>query len=167
MPGKAASRIMLASACALIAGGALASPASAQASPVGAKQYFDGQVFGSASASAAQGVIRVACAGPAATGHPLPGQSVAVHQIFPPATTAGYTGNFGTKISADLTWSRGTITVVTAIATLTSYDVQAPIPTTITVPCSGSGVMSFTPSPDPDNSGMASDVSVTFQSAGA
>jgi hypothetical protein len=166
MPGKTASRVTLASACALIVGGALAIPASAQASPVGAKQWFDGQVFGITSAST-QDVIGVACAGPAATGHPLPGQSVAVHQIFPPAaTTAGYTGNFGTKISADLTWSRGTITVVTAIASFTSYDVRAPIPATITVPCSGGGVMSFTPSPDPDNSGKASDVSVTFQSAG-
>jgi hypothetical protein len=34
------------------------------------------------------------------------------------------------------------------------------------VPCSGSGVMSFAPSPDPDNSAKASNVSVTFQSAG-
>jgi hypothetical protein len=166
MPGKTASRVTFASACALIVGGALAIPASAQAGPVGPKQFYDGQVFGIASATT-QDVIGVGCAGPATTGHPLPGQSVAAHQIFPPAaTTAGYTGNFGTEIRADLTWSRGTITVVTAIGTLTSYDVKVSIPTTITVPCSGSGVMSFTPSPDPDNSGKASDVSVTFQSTG-
>jgi hypothetical protein len=166
MLSRTMSRAALASVSALIAGGALAIPASAQAGPVGPKQYFYGQVFGVASSSAEQGVIRVACAGPESTGHPLPGQVVEVQQIFPPATTTGYTGNFGTKINAALTWSRGTITVVTAIATFTSYGVSMPIATSITVPCSGSGVMSFAPSPDPDNSGTASNVSVTFVSPG-
>lgn len=168
MLSKTASRIALASVPALIAGAALAVPASAQAGPVGPRQYFYGQEFGVASSSASQDVIEVACAGPATTGHPLPGQDVAVHQIFPPApvTTAGYTGNFGTEITADLIWSRGTVTVVTRIATFTSYDVMMPIPTSITVPCGGTGVISFTPSPDPDNSGTASDVTVTFQSPG-
>jgi hypothetical protein len=166
MSSRTASRIAIASASALIAGGALAVPASAQASPVGPKQYFQGQVFGPVSASALN-VIEVACVGPMATGHPVPGQSVAVHQIFPPvATSTGYTGNFAKEIDANLIYSRGTITVVTFIAALTSYDVRAAIPTSITVPCSGSGVMSFTPSPDPDNSGRASNVGVTFQSAG-
>ena len=168
MLSRTASRIALASVSALIAaGGAFAIPASAQAGPVGPKQYFYGQVFGVASSSAGQGVIRVACAGPESTGHPLPGQAVDVQQIFPPAaTTTGYTGNFGTEIDAALTWSRGTITVVTPIATFTSYGVMMPIPTSITVPCNGSGVMGFAPSPNPDRSGTASSVSVTFLSPG-
>jgi hypothetical protein len=166
MFSRTASRVALASASALIAVGALAVPAAAQGGPVGPRQYFYGQVFGPASGTA-QGVIEVACAGAAAAGHPFPGQFVEVQQIFPPVTTTlGYTGNFGIRISADLIWSRGTIAVATPIATFTSYGVSMPIPTSITVPCSGSGVMNFAPSPDPDNSGIPSNVNVTFESPG-
>jgi hypothetical protein len=110
----------------------------------------------------------VACTGAETAGHPLPGQGVEVEQVYPPVTTTlGYTGNFATGIDASLIWSRGTISVLVPVATLTSYGVKAAIPTSVTVPCSGSGVMSFAPSPDPDNSGTASDVSVTFASLGA
>jgi hypothetical protein len=154
----------LASVPALIAGGALAAPA--HAASVGPHQYFYGQVFGAASATATQDVIVVACAGPVATGHPVPGQSVAVQLAVPSATSLGFTGNFGTQINADLIWARGSVTVVTHVATFISYGVKMPIPTSITVPCGGSGVMSFAPSPNPDNSGKPSDVNVTFQSPG-
>jgi hypothetical protein len=164
---KAVPRIAIASAAVAVAGGVLALPAAAQAGTVGPKQYFQGEVFGVV-ASNAQDVIEVACASSAAaTGHPLPGQSVAVHQIFPPVTASpGYTGNFGTKIAADLIWSRGTISVLIPIATLTTYDAPAAIPTSITVPCSGSGVMSFSPSPDPDGTGRSASVNITFVSPG-
>lgn len=164
MSRKTAARMAIASA--LIGGGAIAVPATAQAVAVGPDQFFVGQVFGPITSSALN-VIEVACAGPAATGHPFPGQSVDVQLLLPPASaTAGYTGHFGREIDANLIWSRATITVVTFIATLTSYDVKAAIPTSIEVPCGGSGVMSFTPSPDPDNSGRASNVNVTFESPG-
>jgi hypothetical protein len=167
MFGRTASRIAIASASALIAGGAMTLPAAAQTGPVGPRQYFYGQVLGSTS-STTQDVIEVECAGAAATGHPFPGQFVEVQQVFPPLTTTlGYTGNFGTKINADLIWSQGSITVVTLVATFISYGVTMPIPTSITVPCGGPGVMSFAPSPDPDNSGTASNVDVTFVSPGA
>jgi hypothetical protein len=165
MFSRAVSRIAIASAAVAVAGGVLAVPAVAQAGTVGPKQYFYGEVFAVAS-STAHNVIHVACAGPASTGHPVSGQSVAVHQIFPPTTTAGYTGNFGTEIDTSLAWSQGTITVVTPIATFTSYDDPAPIPTSITVPCSGSGVLNFSPYPDPDGTGRSSDVNVTFVSTG-
>jgi hypothetical protein len=111
----------------------------------------------------------VACAGTATVGHPFPGQSVEIQQLAVPSSAAapGYTGNFGVEVNADLIWSQGTVTTVTPIATFTSYGVQLPVPTSITVPCSGSGVMSFMPSPNPDNSGTPSNVSVTFASPGA
>lgn len=167
MLSKTTSRIALASVSALIATGALAAPALAQASPIGPRQYFNGEVFGPISSSVNSDVIAVECAGPEADGHPAPGQYVAVHEIFPPViNTVGYTGLFGSAIDANLIWSQGTITVVTHIATLTAYDVKAPIPTTITVPCNGPGVMSFTPTPDPDGTGRASNVNVTFESPG-
>jgi hypothetical protein len=160
MVSRVVSRIAIASASAMIAGGALALPAQA-ATPVGPHQFFVGQVFG----RTAQNVIKVACVGILPAGHPVAGQSVEVHELLPPAvTTSGNTGNFGTTISADLAFSQGTVTAVTHIATFTSYDVSMPIPTSITLPCFGSGVMSFAPSPNPDNTGQSSNVSVTFQS---
>jgi hypothetical protein len=165
---RTASRVAIASAVMLVAGGALAAPAMADGGQVGPKQYFYGEVFGLTSASA-QGVIQVSCVGGAATGHPVAGQYVAAHQIFPPPpTTYGYTGNFGTEIDVNLTWSVGTITVVTpTFATLTYYDTKAEIPASLTVPCGGTGVAVFTPYTDPDGSGIASDVDVTFESSGA
>lgn len=113
-------------------------------------------------------MIEVTCAGPMTTGHPVAGQYVAAHQFFPPVTTTyGYTGNHGTEIDVNLIYSIGTITVVTpTFATLTYYDTKAEIPTSLTVPCNGTGVVVFTPSPDPDGSGIASDVDVTFESPG-
>jgi hypothetical protein len=164
MFSRAVSRAAIASAAVAVAGGVLAVPAVAQAGTVGPKQYFYGELFPVASSS--HDVIHVACAGPASTGHPVAGQSVAVHQIFPPTTIVGYTGNFGTEIDTNLVWSRGTITVATPIATFTSYDDPAPIPTSITVPCSGSGVLRFNPYPDPDGTGNSSVVNVTFVSPG-
>jgi hypothetical protein len=165
---RTASRIAIASAVMLVVGAALAVPARADDGPIGPKQYFYGEVFGLSSSTALNG-IEVACAGPATTGHPVAGQYVAAHQIYPPATTtAGYTGNDGTEINVNLVYSRGTITVVTPVfATLRYYDQKVEIPTSLTVPCSGTGVLDFMPSPDPDNSGTASDVSVTFESPGA
>ena len=165
---RTASRVAIASAVMLIASGALAAPAMADGGQVGPKQYFHGEIFGLTSA-AGQDVIQVSCAGPATTGHPAAGQYVAAHQFFPPAmTTYGYTGNFGTEIRVNLTWSAGTITVVTpTFATLTYYDTKAEIPTSLTVPCSGTGVVAFTPATDPDGSGIASDVNVSFVSPGA
>ncbi len=167
MMRRTASRLAIASAVMLIAGGALAAPALADGGHVGPKQYFHGELFGLAS-STAPDVIQVSCAGPEPTGHPVAGQYVAAHQFFPPVTsTYGYTGTSGTGIDVSLIYSVGTITVVTpTFATLTYYDTKAEIPTSLTVPCSGSGVLVFAPSPDPDGSGMASDVDVTFESPG-
>jgi hypothetical protein len=87
---------------------------------------------------------------------------------YPPATTtAGYTRNYGVEINVNLVYSQGTITVVTPVfATLRYYDQKVEIPTSLTVPCNGTGVLDFTPSPDPDNSGAASNVGVTFDSPG-
>jgi hypothetical protein len=152
----------------LLAGGALAAPAMADSGQVGPKQYFHGEVFGLSSASA-QDVIQVSCAGAATTGHPVAGQYVAAHQFFPPTTASfGYTGNSGTEIDVNLTWSVGTISVVTpTFATLTYYDTKAEIPTSLTVPCSGTGVVGFTPYPDTDGSGVSSGVGVTFESPAA
>jgi len=164
---RTASRIAIASAVMLVVAGALATPAMADGGQVAPKQYFYGEFFGATSSTAAN-VIQVSCAGVATTGHPLADQYVAAHQIFPPVTpTYGYTGNYGTEIDVNLVYSVGTLTVSTpTFATLTYYDTKAEIPTSLTVPCSGTGTLVFTPSSDPDSSGIASDLAVTFESTG-
>jgi hypothetical protein len=162
---RTASRIAIASAVMLVVAGALATPAMADGGHVGAKQYFYGEFFGLTSATPPD-VIQVSCAGVATTGHPVAGQYVAAHQIFPPVTLSnGYTGNSGTEIDVNLTSSSGAVSPT--FATLTYYDTKAEIPTSLTVPCSGTGGLVFAPSPDSDGSGIASVVSVTFVSPGA
>jgi hypothetical protein len=139
----------------------------AQAVSVGPHQYFYGEVFGppSSTGASSQSVIDVACTGASDTGHPVPGQTVEVVQIFPPpTTTAGYTGDDAVEIDTSLIFAEGTLSADIPIATFTQYSVTAPIPTSITVPCTGSGVMSFTPYPD--DSGTPSDVTVAFVTSG-
>jgi len=165
MFSSTASRIALASSVMLIVAGALATPATADSGQVGAKQYFYGEFFGLTSATPPD-VIQVSCAGAATTGNPVAGQYVAAHEIFPPiASSYGYTGNSGTEIDVTLATSSGAAPPI--FATLTYYDTKAEIPTSLTVPCSGSGILVFAPSPDTDGSGIASDVDVTFVSPGA
>lgn len=155
-------RIALSSALSLAIAGTIAAASPVQAAQVGPHQYFTGQVFGATT----QSVIQVACAGPATTGHPVPGQTVEVSEILPPVNTqAGYTGDQAVEIDAALIYSTGPVPVKVPIATFTQYFVKLPIPTSITVPCGGTGVMSF--SPYPLDSGTPSKVSVTFQSPGA
>ena len=164
---RTASCVVAASAVALVTGAAIATPALAAGGPIGPKQYFYGEVFGLSSATTLN-VIEVACACPATTGHPVAGQYVAAHQIYPPvAATTGYTGNYAAEINVNLFYSQGTISVLTPVfATLRYYDQKVEIPTALTVPCNGTGVLDFTPAPDPDNSGSTSSVDVTFESPG-
>jgi hypothetical protein len=164
---RTASRVVAASAVALVTGAAIATPALADGGPIGPKQYFYGEVFGLSSATTPN-VINVACAGPASTGHPVAGQYVAAHQIYPPVTaTTGYTGNDAAEINVNLFYSQGSISVLTPVfATLRYYDQKVEIPTALTVPCNGAGVLDFTPAPDRDHSGSASTVNVTFESPG-
>lgn len=166
MFGKLGARLVAPAAAALVAGALIAAASPAQAGiKIGPHQYFTGLVIGKTKLS----VIDVACAGPAKTGHPAPGQSVEVKLMVPSVASAdsgGYTGNHANRIKADLIWPNGPVTVVTAIATFTSYSVKMAIPTKIKVPCSGGGVMSFQPAPNPDKSAMPATVSVTFTSTG-
>jgi hypothetical protein len=166
MFSRTVSRIALASVSALAISGALAAPALAQGNPIGPKQWFYGEFFGP-STNAAQDDIVVACAGAANTGHPVAGQYVAAHQIFPPVTTtAGYTGNYGTEIDVYATWPSNIGPVIT-IGELLYYDTKVEIPTSISVPCSGSGELIFAPTPDPDGSGRSSVLDINFVSIGA
>lgn len=151
-------RTVAVSALALVPLGALAAAGPARAaSAVGPRQYFAGQVTGATAPS----VIEVACPGTNTSGHPVAGQTVQVNQLFPPVSaTTGYTGNSAVEIDASLIFPAGPVNSRIPVATFTQYSLPLPIPTSITVPCSGSAVMDF--SPYPDDSGNPSDVTVKF-----
>jgi hypothetical protein len=130
--------------------------------PIGHKQFFAGLVFGLAE----QSQIEVACAGPATTGHPLAGQSVEAILLAPPGPkSAGFTGTAAKSIKVVLSWTAKMKTVVVPIGTFSGYYELVPIPDKITVPCGGTGTMSYVPAPG-SKSAKAALVSVTFQTQG-
>jgi hypothetical protein len=174
---RTASRIAIASVPALIAGGALAAPASAQTGPaashgagipvqlIGPNQYFSGYINGS---PPGQAIVRTDCFGavqPGQTGHPLPNQTVEVQLASPAGSIAdlGYTGNVSSTASESIVATLGPSAAASSvIGTFTAYGVIEEIPTTVTVPCGGPGVATFSPSPASPGSFPAT-LNVTFQ----
>lgn len=138
------------------------SPASRLAVKVGPKQDFRGLV----NAKNSKAIIRVICPGVASTGHPLSHQTVRVAPVIDPdLLTDGFTGTAATSIGAWLTWPTKVKPPPPAyIATFTRYRAM-PIPTTITVPCGGSGQMLFLPAPGSPTV-KAATVSLTFVNIG-
>ncbi len=127
--------------------------------PIGPNQYFTGLVNGH---PPGQAVIYVVCGGPATSGHPAGNQPVEVKTTVPASTSdLGYTGSKGRRITAALSPSPATV----VIATFTSYFVPEYIPTTITVPCSGTGTVAFVPSPGSKHARTAT-LKVTFENIG-
>jgi hypothetical protein len=154
--------VRLLTALAVTAGAAaVASTAPAAATAIGPHQYFQGLV----NMRTTSATIGVLCAGAANVGHPLPDQTVAVELVLPPITsTLGYTGLDATSIVAWLNWPSPVAPPPVKVADFTDYGTAA-IPVNITVPCSGTGVMSFVPTPDVG--GRVSTVDVTFINIGA
>ena len=135
-----------------------ANPALGPAGKVGPKQDFRGFV----NAKNSKAIIRVRCPGSASTGHPLARQTVRVALVIDPVLRSdGFTGTAAASIGAWLTWPTTVKPPPPAyIATFTNYR-AVPIPTTITVPCGGSGQMLFLPAPGSPTV-MAATVSLTF-----
>lgn len=144
MPARA--RLLASLLASLVLTTATATAASAVQDPIPVRpdMYFTASVNGSSPA-----VIKVACPGPVFPGettHPVTGQSVEADAIVPPSTAPlGYTGSAATAIDVVLT-APTPVTANSAIV-LTSFFAPAAIPTTWTVPCSGTGTLSFIPSP--------------------
>ena len=121
---------------------------------VGPSQYFTGVINGHDGNTTNPIAIRMACFGPVRpgqTGHPMGGQTLAVHQLFAPSVTAGslgFTGNdaeigvFSNAPPPATSSGAGTTTPM-----FTRYDVSKPLPTSLTLPCGGSGTVYFTPIP--------------------
>ncbi|WP_405089226.1 hypothetical protein [Microbispora sp. NBC_01389] len=140
-----AARLVPLAAAALVAATAL--PASAEVvdpAPIAPNQYFYGFVNG----QTGHATIKMACFGPVRpgqTGHPFAGQTVEVRPvaISSSAVSMGYTGSGGTTIVVDL----GDPSAVAKSLGLRYYGVKAEIPVTATLPCYGSGKVTFTPVP--------------------
>ncbi len=109
--------------------------------PIGPNEYFSGFLNGHPPGKA---VITVICPGPLNTGHPAANQTIEVQTAQPTSTfDVGYTGSARKKIAAALAPAATT----TILASFTSFFVPKNIPTSITVPCSGTGKVVFRPSP--------------------
>ncbi len=114
---------------------------------IGPNQAFIGLVNGKSGAFG-HARIRVACPGPVSAGettHPLAHQPLEVTRPASIATTTGNTGAHGTSITAFMGIPPTAAT--SGLATFKFYGVKKPIPTTINVPCSGSGFVTFVPFP--------------------
>ena len=142
------------SALVIAATAAMTIPAGAT-SRVGPMQFFTGVINGRDGNTATPITIRMACFGPVRpgqTGHPEGGQTLAVHQLFPPRATVGslgYTGNdseIGVFFNAPppaTTRDRAATTTPAFLA----YDRPRPLPTSLVLPCGGTGTVWFTPIP--------------------
>ncbi len=154
--------VVLTAALAGLAGMALvlASPA-AQASPgqVAPGQAFTGRVNGSFS----HATVQVICPGPAGggrRGHPVSGQQLEVLSPLPPVAA-------GIQVSVGQTGTRGRAIVArfqedpVAAATFRHYFVNQPIPTSLWLPCQGTGTVVFRPTPT-GRGAQSSVVTVTY-----
>lgn len=137
---------------AVVATAVMAIPAGAS-QRVGPNQYFTGVINGHDGNTTIPIVIRMACFGaikPGETGHPMAGQTLAVHQLFPPTSSGGSLGFTGKDSQIDLFFN---VPPPAAGGTLTTtpifkyYDVTKRLPTSLTLPCAGAGTAYFVPVP--------------------
>ena len=150
---------MIASASPLTAARGAAGPVQ-DPIPIEPNGFFSGYINGH---PPGQAIIFTSCFGPITpgeTGHPLGNQTIEVKpaNAAGSAVDVGYTGSAAHSIVATLGPSAAANSV---IADFTSYYVIDDIPTTITVPCSGSGVVTFTPLPTSPTASSAT-LAVTF-----
>ena len=137
----------------ILAGSLMVLPAGASVR-VGPNQFFTGVINGHLGNTTTPIPIRMACFGPVRpgeTGHPMGGQTLAVHELFPPTATAGSLGFTGSDHEIGVFFN--VVPPVTARRSVTEtpifkrYDVSKPLPTSLTLPCGGSGTAYFTPIP--------------------
>jgi hypothetical protein len=135
---------------------------------VGPHQIFGGLVNGQRGIGS-PAPIRMACFGavrPGETGHPMSGQTV---EVFRPEAIVGhfgYTGSSATHIVAFFGPLPPTPVVVPPTAstvTFTKYAVKKPIPTSLRLPCAGTGSVTFVPLPQSPPSSRDATVPVRYQ----
>jgi hypothetical protein len=151
-------RVCSALAVVFAAGLVAAAPAAADVTyPILPKQYFAGVVNG----STGKAVIKVGCFGPSAAGHPLPGQYVSViPRPDSKDTDVGYTGSAGTAVIVGF----GN-TVTGQPLRISTYYTSVEIPATLSLPCGGTGQVTFAPVPTSSDARTAV-VVVAYESTG-
>jgi hypothetical protein len=137
----------------------VATTAAAAPVPIAPGQIFLGQVNG----SIADATLTVVCPGPATSGHPT-GDTVSVMKLQDPIPGFGRTGN-AHRIDATLSWSRGGVDTVARVTSFTTYRTKK-VPTSLVVPCSGPGLVTFTPR-NGGHDATPTTVGVTFLNIGA
>jgi hypothetical protein len=137
----------------ILAGSVMVLPAGATVE-VGPNQFFTGVINGIDGNATTPITIRMTCFGPVTpgqTGHPMAGQTLAVHQLFPPTATAGSLGFTGNDAAIGVFFN--VLPPVTPSVSITTtpvfkrYDVSKGLPTSLTLPCGGTGTVYFTPIP--------------------
>ena len=116
---------------------------------VGPNQYFGGLVNGN-NGNTTRAPIQMACFGPVKPGqkgHPMARQTV---EVFRPEVIvvqhSGYTGKNANRIVAAFGPSPSATPAANTV-TFTKYGVNKPIPTSLLLPCTGTGTLTFTPLP--------------------
>jgi len=140
-----------------------ASPAPAFAdgivdpAPIGPNQAF----FGYVNDASTNATIQMACFGPVfpgQTGHPMDGQTVKALPVSSPTPLRpGFTGSAATEIGVGFDLSSSAVPPVV----LRMWAVAAKIPTTLTLPCFGTGTVTFVPLPSSATARSAT-VQVTY-----
>jgi hypothetical protein len=168
-------RILVATTAAVAATLLLVASAGAATVPpqgkVGPNQYFQGLVKGETGIGS-PAVIQMNCAGPlrpGETGHPLGGQTVEV--IRPPAIVVGHSGFTGANATSIVAFF-GPPPPATGVVppphkstvTFKRYAIEKLIPTSLVLPCSGTGNVYFVPLPMSPPNSYASTVPVVYAS---
>lgn len=168
MPRPRWRRLSAAASLAIAGVAWLAPGASASGAPIGPQQFFSATVNGS-TGETHRAVVAMACYGaihPGETGHPITGQHVAVTRVLTgSAGTAalGYTGNRATSIGVFFGAPPPRAASTASHVTFSRYGTKG-IPTSLVLPCSGTGQATFVPLPlDPSEHSIAVPVSFVGQ----
>jgi len=125
-------------------------------------QYFAGSVNGSLG-TPTPAVIKVVCPGPEAQrGHPVSGQTVEVGLAVAATRNVGYTGNDATSIGAFFGAPPPTTTGPGQV-NFREYGVRKAIPTSLSLPCQGTGVVTFVPFPESPPTSRSASVPVQYE----
>jgi hypothetical protein len=167
-PVVVAASLVAASTLALTFAAGSVVPAFAGPYPrVGPHQTFDGLVNGRRGGSLHPVTIFMACVGPIVpgqTGHPLADQSVEVRLATEVRRRSGTTGDAATAIEAFFgAPPPGTgPSVATSTVSFSRYGVVKSIPTSLELPCAGTGQVTFVPFPRTPPSSRAATVPVQY-----
>lgn len=161
-------RLLVLVAClAFAASGARSAPAGAAThDKIGPHQYFDGLVNGSIGVGH-PAIVKVVCPGPASrTGHPLVGQRLEVTEPKAVLSTSGYTGKKATSIDAFF-GAPPPAAEGPGQVSFKKYGVAKSIPTSLELPCAGTGHVTFVPYPQSPPTSRAATVAVEYVNVAA